>query len=165
MLATFVAGGAQAQSVAGEIEIYKRVSVNFSASAARCELTDGSIFESYLSDKLSGAGVKQADESAMVANLGISAQPFGLVGRQCAYYTELSFATGLPAENVVTNSARVRSALDRLKVVPITIYKVGFFGTRSRADAPAGGEGGSMEDAFKKTIDLMIDQFKKDRGG
>ncbi len=165
LLGCVISTGAYAQqdSVPKEILGYKDLSVSFSKSAGDCNLKDATVFTSHLKDKLAGIGIEQRDDVYNAVNLGVSAQRFGVVGGHCVTLVELTFHVALSKDNIVTSDVRVKSAVDRLGVIPLILYKDGEFAVQPQAQPAAGGESTTSREAALKMIENLVDRLKAKR--
>jgi len=154
---------AQQSSVPKEILGYKNLSVSFSKSAADCNLKDAAVFAERLKDKLSGIGIEQRNDVYGGVNLGISAQRFGAIGGHCVTLVELSFQSALGSDNIVTSDERVKQIVDRLGVIPLTLYKDGQFAIQPQSQPSAGGESTTSQEAALKMIDNLVTRLKEQR--
>jgi len=164
LVACLISYGAQAQSVATEIERYGRIKVTFSQNAAKCNLKDPGIFEEQLAASL-GKVIPQNDESALTANLGITGTVFGPLKAQCTYHVRLSFMAVLTKDNHTNIPQQAMEAIERLQEVRIALYEVGVIGTEVMRQPNAGGPAIGPRDAVFKGIDMLVTRFEKDHKG
>ncbi len=155
LLSIFFASPVLADNLPKEIWGYRDTVVTFSKSAGQCNLNDAALLKERLRVKLAEIGIKQSDETNLVAIISVSATGVGMLKTQCASNVQLSFESVLRAENIVTDNERTRKIVDRLGQIPIIVYQIGMFGVQSMQQPAAGGD--SM-DAQKAVID-MIDKL------
>ena len=146
-----------------EIWGYRDTVVTFSMNAEKCNLKDDAQFKTRLREKLNSIGIKQTDETNLVAILSISATGVGVLNTQCASNIQLSFASVLRADNIVTDNERTRRIVDRLGQIPIIVYQIGMFGVQSMQQPAAGGESKDAQKAVIDMIDKMVTRLAKDR--
>lgn len=133
LLGCLIAAGAQAQStsVPKEIRGYRNMVVKFSEKASECNLKDTGLFQTRLSDQLAGIGITQTDDTYASVQLLVTAQKFGGITAHCATLVELVFIAAIGADNLVTGDERLKTAIDRLKVIPVA-----YIGGSDRGTAP-----------------------------
>ncbi|MDJ0608396.1 MAG: hypothetical protein QNJ67_05425 [Kiloniellales bacterium] len=166
LLLVFPLASASAQSagnVTKELIGYNKIAVNFSANAARCNLTDASVLEKHLVEKLDEIGLKQTDESQSVVILNVAGTTLGLLGAQCSTYTGLQIQTRLRGDQVTTDNPRVRAALDRLVEIPILLWSHGAFSVTTLPQPSAGGPSLAAYDAVKSNLSVIIARLKEQR--
>jgi hypothetical protein len=155
---------AQSQtSVPKEITGYKTILVSFSEGAKKCNLEDPAAYSARLSEKLGEIGIQQSDEHLSVVTLGVSGQNFGLLGGHCVSLVEMKFNAALSKDNIVTSNERARQAIDRLGVIPITLYSNAMFGVQPQAEPAAGGPTTESKKAILGMIDDLVARLKEER--
>jgi hypothetical protein len=155
---------AQSQtSVPKEITGYKKILVSFSEGAKQCNLEDPAAYSARLSEKLGEIGIQQSDENLLVVTLGVSGKNFGMIGGHCVSMVELKFNAALSKDNIVTSDARARQAIDKLGVIPITLYSNALFGVQPQAEPAAGGPTTESKKAVLEMIDDLVESLKKKR--
>jgi hypothetical protein len=155
---------AQAQtSVPKEITGYKTILVSFSEGAKKCNLEDPAAYSARLKEQLAGIGIRQNDQSLVVATLGVSGRRFGVMGGHCVSLVELAFNANLSKDNIVTDNEAVRRSIDKLGVFPITFYSNGMFGVQPQAEPSAGGQSTKSREAILGMIDDLVARLKEKR--
>ena len=156
---------AVAQSIPAELTGYNAIVVNFSETAGECNLKEEAMFADAVREKLAAIGIEENPESVVTVNLAISAKGFGIRNTSCTTQTVLSFNTLLTAENIVTDNQAVRDSVDRLKQFPVTLYRLGRFGTQAQVQPAQGGESTSSQKGVLEMIDQMVDKLAEERTG
>ncbi|TQV71907.1 hypothetical protein [Denitrobaculum tricleocarpae] len=100
----------------------------------------------------------QVDASLVVGNIA-----FGALNVECALHVELSFHTGIPAQNITGVDAETRAILDRMGALPVTVWNRSAFGVAAQ-------RGLTKEEAFEKAYirvtemtDLLVDIIAEQR--
>lgn len=146
----------EAQSVTTEIKRYNDIIVSFSEGAEQCNVSDAARFKRRLSKDLESADVRQNDASLLIVNFAVSASSFGALGMSCVYTATLNFLFTLKAENILTDNAAARAALDRLGEVDVVVYTDGVFGTESQIRAAVGAESTAVRDRILDDIGILV---------
>ena len=88
---------------------------------------------------------------------------FGLLNVECALYTQMTFSTVIPAENITGVDETRRKILDKVGALPVVIWE-------SNSYAVAARTGEDVEDADRQPvlklmtmIDLMTEHLAKQR--
>lgn len=163
LLIMFPIAPAYAGNVTKEIISYKSISVGFSKNAANCNLTDEASLEGYLVEKLDELGLKENPNSQLHVALNVAGTTLGLLESQCATYTGLQFESRLRADNIVTDDAAVRAAVDRLGEFPIVLWTHSAFAVTTLPEPSAGGESFAAYDSVKEQLDLIVARYKEQR--
>ena len=162
-LIALFATSAQATNLPKEVWAFRDVTVSFSKNAGNCNITDPDVYANRLREGLGGIGIKENPDVALVAHLAISANGIGPLNTQCTSQVNMSFQTVLRADNIVTDNERQRRIVDRLGVIPITVYQIGMFGVQSMSEPTAGGKSMKAHEAVLQMIDKMIVRFGEAR--
>jgi len=143
-----------------EISGYQKIDVVFSQNAHTCDLKDAKKFTEHLTKKLASLGIKQNENSVVVARLGIGGSSFGLIKGFCAVGTDLSFQTVLKSNNIVTKNQDVRAAVDRLGAFPVNLYSIGQFAVAPRVESvTAGKKQNKVDEKIYQMIDHMAEKI------
>ena len=165
LLGCLIAASAQAQttSVAKEIQGYRDIAVKLGDTASGCNLTDTSPLQTKLADNLAAIGIIQVDDLYASVELRVTAQKFGGITAHCATMVELVFSAALGSDNIVTGDKRLKAAIDRIKVIPIIIYKSARIGVQPQVQPSSGGKSTATEEAVLTAIDEVVHTLKASR--
>jgi len=165
LLGCTAAVGVQAQTtdVSKEITGYRNMTVTMAGTPSDCNLKDTNLLKTQLSDKLSGIGITQKDQSYAGVELLITAQKFGGPIGHCATMVELVFVGAIGKDNFVTGDEQLKAAIDRMKVVPVVFYKDGRMGVQAQTQPSSGGESMTTEKAVLRMIDDLVENLKAKR--
>ena len=152
--------GALAQTSAPDvIRAYRAIDVTYSQGATDCNLEHNAAYTERLGEKLGAIGVHQRDDSSLYANLGVSGEKFGLLGARCVTLVELVFATSLSKDNIVTDNANIREAVDQLGAFSIVLYENGRFSVQPQEQPAAGGKSVTSMKSALEMIDQLVARF------
>ena len=158
--------GAFAGNAIKEITGYRNIKVNFSSTAESCDLNDTKKFTDHLAEKLAKLGIKQRNDSVVVARLDIGGESFGLIKGHCALGTELTFRTILKSDNIATDNSNVRKAVDRLGAFSVDLYNVDLFAVEARVVSGGGPEKRILVDEkVLEMIDYMANKIAEGKKG
>ena len=165
LLSCLIAASAQAQStsVAKEALGYRNMVVKLGDSVADCNLTDTNPLQTRLADKLAAIGITKGDDFYSTAELRVSAEKFGGVVPHCSTLVELVFVFPLGKDNFVTGDERLKKIIDRMKVIPVIVYKSARFGVQPQAQPSSGGKSTATEEAVLTAIDALVDTLEAKR--
>ena len=76
---------------------------------------------------------------------------------------ELSFQGALSKDNIVTSDERIKAAVDRLGIIPLTFYKDGMFGVQPQSQPAAGGPSTTSQEAALTMIEDLVERLKSKR--
>lgn len=165
-LALFVglASAAHAASAAKEISAFNKMTVKFTQSAQKCGFESLEPFERNLRKELAAVGVDENKDSIVEVLLEVGGITYGAGDVQCAISLTLDFRTTLTAANIVSDNPAIRIAMDRLQVIPISLYRVGAFGVETTLYTVADGR--NITKAEAKLIELighLVKRFDEER--
>ncbi|MDJ0936886.1 MAG: hypothetical protein QNJ06_19545 [Kiloniellales bacterium] len=121
VLAVFVAAPASADPIARELQYFKAIDVVLLDSAKDCGITDEKLLQDHLRGKLGQLGIKEnADRYARV-RIDVAAQTIPN-SSLCAIHTLVRVNGALGKDNVVTKDPLINAAMERLEVLPITVW-------------------------------------------
>lgn len=165
LLGCLIAAGAQAQStsVPQEITSYRNLVVKMAGTPSKCNLTDTALLQTQLAGKLAAIGITQRDQSYAGVELLVTTQKFAGVTPHCATLVELAFVGAIGKDNFVTSDEALKSAIDRMKVVPVIFYKEGRMAVQPQIEGSAGQESKDTEKAVLTMIDTLVDSLKAKR--
>ena len=165
-LVILLAAPAAAQSVPGEIQYVRKIEVVFSEGAGKCGIEDEKMYSDHLMKKLDGLGIKENPDRFVVAQISVTAAPQGT--SICMIHTGIRFNAALSKDNIVTDDKLINAAMERLEVLPMTLWYGGTLMAREYF-RPSSGSSGRMIDRAAKAvleqIDLVMDRFAKERAG
>lgn len=163
-LAFAAAGPALAASAAKEISGFNKLTVDFTKNAKKCSFESKEPFERVLRKDLAEIGVLPNSASIIEINLEIGGIAYGALDTQCAIDVSLDFRTTLRAENINTDNAAVRTAVDRLGAFPVSLYKVGAFAVSTLLYTVADGRNITQAEAeVIKIIGRLVKRFEEER--
>lgn len=165
LLGCLIAAGAQAQStsVPKEISGYRNMVVKLGRTAPDCNLKDTNLLQTQLSDELAAIGITQTDDFYANVELRVTAQKFGGILAHCATLVELVFLATIGKDNFVTSDKRLKESIDRMKLIPIILYKEARIGVQPQIEPASGGVSTNTEKAVLAAIDVLVASLKARR--
>lgn len=153
---------AQTTSVPKEIVGFKDINIYLVGNAAKCNIKDTKKLASNLKDRLGAIGIKQDPGSVINVSLRVAGDRFGVLSVLCNYSVNLGFEAWLASSNIVNIPPRAKAAIDRLKVLPITLWQGSAFGVTTlkqsmNPDAPGGED--QAEQAAMKGTNSLVERF------
>ena len=121
VLAVFVAAPASADPVARELQYYKAIDVVLMDSAKDCGITDDKVVQDHLRVKLGQLGIKENAERFARVKIDVAAQTIPN-SSLCAIHTLVRINGALGKKNIVTKDPLINAAMERLEVLPITVW-------------------------------------------
>lgn len=121
VLAVFVAAPASADPVARELQYYKAIDVVLLDSAKDCGITDDKVVQDHLRVKLGQLGIKENAERFARVKIDVAAQTIPN-SSLCAIHTLVRINGALGKKNIVTKDPLINAAMERLEVLPITVW-------------------------------------------
>lgn len=121
ILAVFVAAPASADPVAKELQYFKAIDVVLLDKTADCGITDAKLFQDHLRGKLGQLGIKENASRFARVKVDVAAQTIPN-SALCAIHTLVRFNGALSKENVNTDDPLINAAMQRLQVLPITVW-------------------------------------------
>ena len=158
------AGPALAASAAKEITGFYKMKVEFTKNAQKCGFESLEPFERNLRKDLAAVGIRQTDLSIVEIILQVGGINYGALETQCAIDVNLDFRTTLRSENIVTDSAAVRQAVDRLGAFPVSLYNIGAFAVSTTLYTVADGRNITKAEAeVLNIIERLVQRFDEER--
>ncbi len=121
VVAVFVAAPAVADPVAKELQYFKAIDVVLLDKTADCGITDAKLFQDHLRGKLGQLGIKENASRFGRVKVDVAAQTIPNTAL-CAIHTLVRFNGALGKDNVATEDPLINAAMDRLEVLPITVW-------------------------------------------
>ena len=121
ILAVFVAVPASADPVAKELQYFKAIDVVLLDKTADCGITDAKLFQDHLRGKLGQLGIKENASRFARVKVDVAAQTIPN-SALCAIHTLVRFNGALSKDNVNTDDPLINAAMQRLQVLPITVW-------------------------------------------
>ncbi len=121
VLAVFVAAPASADPVAKELQYFKAIDVVLLDKTADCGITDAKLFQDHLRGKLGQLGIKENASRFARVKVDVAAQTIPN-SALCAIHTLVRFNGALSKDNVNTDDPLINAAMQRLEVLPITVW-------------------------------------------
>ncbi len=121
VLAVFVAAPASADPVAKELQYFKAIDVVLLDKTADCGITDAKLFQDHLRGKLGQLGIKENASRFARVKVDVAAQTIPN-SALCAIHTLVRFNGALSKDNVNTDDPLINAAMQRLQVLPITVW-------------------------------------------
>ena len=121
VLAVFVAGPAWADPVAKEIQFFKAIDVALLDKTQDCGITDAKLYQDHLRGKLGQLGIKENADRYGRVKVDVAAQTIPN-SALCAIHTLVRFNGALSKDNVSTEDPLVNAAMQRLEILPVTIW-------------------------------------------
>lgn len=121
VVAVFLAAPAVADPVAKELQYFKAIDVVLLDKTADCGITDAKLFQDHLRGKLGQLGIKENASRFGRVKVDVAAQTIPN-SALCAIHTLVRFNGALGKDNVSTDDPLINAAMDRLEVLPITVW-------------------------------------------
>lgn len=162
--ALLAAQPALAASAAKEITAYNKLKVEFTKNAQKCGFQGLEPLERNLRDSLAAVGVRQSDASIVEVFLEVGGINYGALETQCAIDVNLDFRTTLQANNIQTDNAAIRHAVDRLGAFPVSLYELGAFAVSTTLYTVADGRNITKAEAeVISIIKSLVQRFEEER--
>ncbi len=121
VLAVFVAAPASADPIARDLQYFKAIDVVLLDSAKDCGITDEKLLQDHLRGKLGQLGIKENPDRYARVRIDVAAQTIPN-SSLCAIHTLVRVNGALSKDNVATKDPLINAAMERLKVLPITVW-------------------------------------------
>ncbi len=121
VLAVVVAAPAAADPVAKELQYFRAIDVVLLDKTADCGITDAKLFQDHLRGKLGQLGIKENASRFGRVKIDVAAQTIPN-SALCAIHTLVRFNGALSKDNVATDDPLINAAMERLEVLPITVW-------------------------------------------
>ena len=119
--AVLMTAPASADPVAKELRYFKAIDVVLLDKTADCGITDAKLFQDHLRGKLGQIGIKENANRLGRVKIDVAAQTIPNTAL-CAIHTLVRFNGALGKDNIATEDPVINAAMQRLEVLPITVW-------------------------------------------